>query len=114
MLLLVAGSSMVFSQAVVKYTTTESAIWQKSKVKFGSVEESPHIYFELLPKKFTITQFRTLSQVIQNITYDVRNFSKRTLALPYIKRLDERETNVAHRAAYLYRFDKGEYKKLRK
>ena len=40
MLLLIVGSSMVFSQAVVKYTTTESAIWQKSKVKFGSVEQS--------------------------------------------------------------------------
>lgn len=80
----------------------------------SDVDESPHIYFELLPKKFTITQFRKLSQVILNINFDVRNFSKRVLALPYIKRLDERETNVAHRAAYLYRFDKGEYKKLRK
>ena len=80
----------------------------------ADVEASPQIYFELLPKKFTISQFRNLCQVIHNVEYDVRNFSKKALALPYIKRLDEKECNVAHRAASLYRFDKGEYKKSRK
>ena len=75
---------------------------------------SVDIYFELLPKKFTMMQFRTLSEVINDTKYDVRNFSRRALALPYIKRTDERESNVSHRAASLYRFDRSEYRKLRR
>ena len=80
----------------------------------NDVEASPDIYFELLPKKFTMMQFRKLSEVINDMKYDVRNFSRRALALPYIKRTDERESNVSHRAASLYRFDRSEYGRLRK
>ena len=75
---------------------------------------SVDIYFELLPRRFTMMQFRTLSEVINDIKYDVRNFSRRALALPCIKRTDERESNVSHRAASLYRFDRSEYRKLRR
>ncbi len=80
----------------------------------NNIEASPDIYFELLPKKFTMMQFRVLSEVIYDVKYDVRNFSRRALALPYIKRTDERESDVSHRAAYYYRFDRGEYRRLRK
>lgn len=80
----------------------------------NNVEASPDIYFELLPKRFTMAQFRRLSEVINDTKYDVRNFSRRALALPYIKRTEERESNVSHRAASLYRFDRSEYRRLRK
>lgn len=69
--------------------------------------------FELLPKKFSIRQVQNLYEVILGIRLDNRNFRKRFLKLSYVKVLKEKERNVNHKPAMLYRFDRKEYEKRR-
>jgi 8-oxo-dGTP diphosphatase len=70
------------------------------------------IGFELLPKKFTLTQLQKLYEAILGVTLDKRNFRKKMLSMDLIIKLDESETNVAHRAARYFKFDKNKYKAL--
>ncbi|MCM1077551.1 MAG: NUDIX hydrolase [Bacteroides sp.] len=67
------------------------------------------LLFDLLPKKFTASQFRMLMEIIYDKPLDVRNFHKKISQLPYIVPLEERQQGVAHRAARYYRFDKKAY-----
>ena len=75
------------------------------------LEANPCLMFELLPRKFTIAQLRLLHEVIYRKKIDNRNFYKRIIQVSYIVPLDEYETNVAHRAARYYKFDKVIYNK---
>lgn len=77
----------------------------------GKVRYQP-IGFELLPKKFTLTQLQKLYEVILERDLDKRNFRKKILAMEILVELDEVEKGVAHRAARLYRFDERKYKRL--
>ena len=77
----------------------------------GKVRYQP-IGFELLPKKFTLTQLQRLYETLLGITLDKRNFRKKILAMELLIELDEVEQDVAHRAARLYQFDEGKYRKL--
>jgi len=70
------------------------------------VKLEPHLLFELLPKKFTISQLRTLYDVVHQTRSDVRNFQKKVSQMPYLIMLDEVEEDVPHRAARLYKFDR--------
>jgi 8-oxo-dGTP diphosphatase len=70
------------------------------------------IGFELLPVKFTLTQLQTLYEIILNRTLDKRNFRKKILSLDVLQELDEVETDVAHRAARLYRFNQKRYREM--
>ena len=71
------------------------------------LDREPYLFFELLPRKFSMSQFRTLHDTVHQVTSDVRNFQKKASKLPYIVALDEFEENVPHRAARLYKFDKS-------
>jgi ADP-ribose pyrophosphatase YjhB (NUDIX family) len=77
------------------------------------VEFNASILFDLLPRKFTALQLRTLFEVIYNCSYDVRNFHKKIAQMKYVVPLDEKQQGVAHRAARYYRFDKKIYNKNR-
>ncbi len=66
--------------------------------------------FSLLPRKFTVAQLRTIMEIIQGHTYDVKNFHKKLHQMPYVVQLEEKETGVAHRAAHYYKFDKRKYR----
>lgn len=77
----------------------------------GKVRYQP-IGFELLPKKFTLTQLQRLYERVLERELDKRNFRKRVLAMDLLVELDEVEQDVAHRAARLYRFDERKYKRL--
>lgn len=70
------------------------------------LELEPHLLFELLPSKFTISQLRILHDVVHQTRSDVRNFQKKVAQMPYLVMLDEVEEGVPHRAARLYKFDK--------
>ncbi len=70
------------------------------------VELEPHLLFELLPKKFTLTQLQLLYDTVHQLNSDVRNFRKKVAQWPWVVPLDEVEKGVAHRAARLYKFDK--------
>jgi len=68
--------------------------------------------FELLPEKFTLRQLQRLYETTLDRSLDKRNFRKKILGMSLLKELDEVETDVAHRAARLYRFDKRKYERL--
>jgi 8-oxo-dGTP diphosphatase len=77
----------------------------------GKVRYKP-IGFELLPKKFTLSQLQRLYELVLERELDKRNFRKRVLAMGLLIELDEVEQDVAHRAARLYRFDERKYQRL--
>ncbi|MFZ4725756.1 MAG: NUDIX hydrolase [Paludibacter sp.] len=70
------------------------------------VDVEPHLLFELLPKKFTISQLRILHDVLNQTRSDVRNFQKKVSQMPYLVMLEETEKGVPHRAARLYKYKK--------
>jgi len=69
------------------------------------------IGFELLPKKFTLTQLQHLYEAILENKLDKRNFRKKILSMKLLVDLDETQAGVAHRPAKLYRFDRKRYQK---
>jgi 8-oxo-dGTP diphosphatase len=79
----------------------------------GKVRYEP-IGFELLPRKFTLSQLQHLYEVILEQPLDKRNFRKKILGMNLLQPLDEFQQDVAHRAARLYRFDPKTYRSLQK
>ncbi len=89
----------------------ESILQAALKRLKGKVRYQP-IGFELLPKKFTLSQLQHLYSTILERDLDRRNFRKKILSMDILDELDEVEKDVAHRAARLYRFNERKYKKL--
>jgi 8-oxo-dGTP diphosphatase len=77
----------------------------------GKLRYQP-VGFELLPRKFTLTQLQTLYETILQQEFDKRNFRKKVQKLGILEETDEIQQDVAHRAARLYRFDKKQYRAL--
>jgi 8-oxo-dGTP diphosphatase len=77
----------------------------------GKVRYQP-IGFELLPRKFTLSQLQGLYEKVLDTTLDKRNFRKKILSMGLLEELDEVQQDVAHRAARLFRFDKTRYREL--
>ncbi len=77
----------------------------------GKVRYQP-IGFELLPQKFTLSQLQRLYEIILEKPLDKRNFRKKILGMDLLIDLNERQQDVAHRAARLYRFDEEKYNLL--
>jgi len=75
---------------------------------------SEPLCFELLTKKFTIRQMQNLYEAILGEKLDNRNFRKKIKPLEFLVPLDEKEKEVNHKPARLYRFDKRLYEKHRK
>ncbi len=73
------------------------------------IDNNRLLLFDLLPKKFTASQLRMLTEIIYDRPLDVRNFHKKLAQMPYVVPLEEREQGVAHRAARYYRFDRKGY-----
>jgi 8-oxo-dGTP diphosphatase len=71
-----------------------------------NLDIEPHLLFELLPRKFTITQLQSLYDKVHQTRSDVRNFRKKVAQWPYVLALDELEEGVPHRAARLYKYKK--------
>lgn len=76
------------------------------------VENIPAVLFDLLPKKFTASQLRSLYQLVYGKEFDVRNFHKKIVQMNYVVPLDEKEVGVSHRAARYYKFDRSIYNKV--
>lgn len=77
----------------------------------GKLRYQP-VGFELLPKKFTLSQLQHLYELVLERELDKRNFRKRVLAMDLLIETDEVQQDVAHRAARLYRFDEKKYRRL--
>jgi len=67
------------------------------------------IGFELLPAKFTLRQLQHLYETILDRPLDKRNFRKKVQSMGILIELNEVETDVSHRAARLYQFDREQY-----
>ncbi|KAA6312937.1 hypothetical protein EZS27_036209 [termite gut metagenome] len=73
------------------------------------VEFNCSVLFDLLPRKFTATQLRTLFELIYDKPVDARNFHKKMSVMKYVVPLEEYQKGVPYRAARYYRFDKKIY-----
>ena len=71
------------------------------------------IGFELLPRKFTLTQLQHLYEAIYQTELDKRNFRKKILSMDLLIDLEEVQAGVAHRPAKLYRFDPKKYERFK-
>jgi 8-oxo-dGTP diphosphatase len=68
--------------------------------------ESHHISFELLPRKFTLSQLQSLYEIVLRKKLDKRNFRKNVKKrMPHVVPLDEKQTGVLHKPAQLFQFD---------
>lgn len=70
------------------------------------------IGFNLLPRKFTLHQIQQLYEAILETEMDKPNFRRKLLKMNLLVRCNEKQTDVSHRAARLYKFDKKIYKRL--
>lgn len=75
------------------------------------VRQAP-IGFNLLPEKFTLLQLMHLYEEILGIELDKSNFRRKILHMKLLVALDEKQQDVSHRAAKLFKFDPDIYKKL--
>ncbi|WP_316635904.1 NUDIX domain-containing protein [uncultured Flavobacterium sp.] len=75
------------------------------------VRQAP-IGFNLLPEKFTLLQLMHLYEEILGIELDKSNFRRKILHMKLLVPLEEKQQDVSHRAAKLYKFDEAIYKKL--
>ena len=75
------------------------------------VRQAP-IGFNLLPEKFTLLQLMHLYEEILGIELEKSNFRRKILHMKLLVALDEKQQDVSHRAAKLYKFDPDIYKKL--
>ncbi len=75
------------------------------------VQHEP-IGFNLLPKKFTLLQLQELYEAILNQKLDKPNFRRKLIKMNLLVDSNEKQKDVSHRAAQLYRFDKKIYDKL--
>jgi 8-oxo-dGTP diphosphatase len=70
--------------------------------------------YNLLPEKFTIPELQKLYETILGRTLDRRNFLRKITSIGILTKLDEKKSNVAHKAPNLYRFDKDKYEEVLK
>jgi 8-oxo-dGTP diphosphatase len=70
--------------------------------------------FELLPKEFTLGEMQALYENILNEKFDKANFRKRILSMGLLKDTKRMQSDVPHRPARLFTFDKEAYQNLLK
>ncbi|HAS35563.1 MAG TPA: NUDIX hydrolase [Flavobacteriales bacterium] len=66
--------------------------------------ETKNIGFELLPKKFTLSQLQRLYEIILVKKLDKRNFRKKLKNMSAIKPLNEKQKGVLHKPAQLFTY----------
>ena len=66
-----------------------------------------HIGFELLPKKFTLSQLQELNEIVLGEKLDKRNFRRKLTKIKAIIPLDEKQKGVLHKPAQLFRYDEN-------
>lgn len=71
------------------------------------------IGYELLPEKFTMPELRLIYEAILGYELDRRNFQRKMLSVGLINRLNEKRKNGAHKAPYLYSFNKEIYEEAK-
>lgn len=77
------------------------------------VRQAP-LGFNLLPEKFTLLELMHLYEEILGVEMDKSNFRRKILGMKLLVPLDEKQKDVSHRAAQLYKFDSRIYERLTK
>jgi 8-oxo-dGTP diphosphatase len=78
------------------------AVWRlRNKIEWTTVG------YELLPKKFTLSELQRVYEIILQRPVDKRNFRKKVISQGRIRELNETRNDGAHRPARLYSFRKG-------
>lgn len=77
----------------------------------GKVRYAP-LGFELLPRRFTLTELQRLYEIILGNELDKRNFRRKIHSMGVLLDTGEVQRGRAHRAAKLYRFDQLRYRQL--
>ena len=72
------------------------------------------IGYNLLPAEFTLKSLQTIYETILNRKLDRANFNRKMLSLGILEKGSKLYTGAAHKAPYLYRFNKKAYFKLLK
>jgi ADP-ribose pyrophosphatase YjhB (NUDIX family) len=70
--------------------------------------------YNLLSEKFTIPELQKLYETILDKKLDRRNFLRKITNIGILNKLDEKKSNVAHKAPNLYTFDKEKYDQVLK
>jgi len=65
--------------------------------------------FQLLPKKFTLSELQKMYEVILGKELDKRNFRKKIGVMGILEPLQEKDRSGAHRPAQLYTFKESEF-----
>jgi len=94
---------LAFDHATIVAMATERL---RAKVRYRPVG------FELLPRRFTLTQLQHLYEAVLGRPLDKRNFRKKVLGMGLLADTGEIEQDVRHRAARLYAFDEAKYERL--
>lgn len=92
------------------YDHNEILIYSLKNLR-NRVRQAP-IGFNLLPEKFTLLQLMYLYEEILGIEMDKSNFRRKILNMKLLVALEEKQKDVSHRAAKLFKFDPENYTKL--
>jgi ADP-ribose pyrophosphatase YjhB (NUDIX family) len=68
--------------------------------------------FELLPEKFTLPQLQKLYEVIFDITFDKRNFTRKMLSTGYLIKTNEKQKGFSKKGAYYFYLNKEKYNEI--
>ncbi|MDY7396903.1 NUDIX domain-containing protein [Aureibaculum sp. 2210JD6-5] len=79
----------------------------------NKVKQEP-IGFNLLPKQFSLYDLQKIYEAILQIRLDKPNFRRKILKMGFLTKSPIKQSNVTHRAAQLYEFDKDMYMKYKK
>ncbi len=84
----------------------------KAKNYIGVQIKYQPIGMSLLPKKFTMKTLQKLYEVVLDKTLDRANFQKKILKLGILNRHEKQMSGGAHKAPYLYSFNKIKYREF--
>ena len=79
----------------------------RNKIKYEPVG------FELLSEEFTLSQIHHLYEAILEKRIDKRNFRKKIMSFGLLTELKKKKAGVAHKAPWLYKWNKDKYEKLK-
>ncbi len=91
-----------------------NAIVQQALASLRLMLDYKLVAFNLMPDMFTMNDLQSLYETILGKKLLRTNFQRKMLSLGILERVDKQWTGGAHKAAYLYRFDKNKYEEMQK
>ena len=99
-------------KSIPKMAFDHNKILEKSFIHLQHKVQHEPIGFNLLPKKFTLLHLQELYEAILDVKLDKPNFRRKLIKMDLLVACNEKQKDVSHRAAELYRFDKKVYDRL--